>query len=66
MALKLRKGASESFASGWIVPDARSKRQLSAAEHGDGLALLRFASALFVSSDLSELEQCELRKESGW
>jgi hypothetical protein len=37
--------------------EARSEGSLSEAERSDGVALLRFASALFASSDMAELEQ---------
>jgi hypothetical protein len=37
--------------------EARGQGPVSGAERSDGVALLRFASALFASSDMAELEQ---------
>ena len=39
------------------MPEARNEGPLTEAECSEGVALLRFASALFASSDLTELEE---------
>jgi DNA-binding CsgD family transcriptional regulator/GAF domain-containing protein len=40
-----------------VEEERRSDESLTPVEHAGGVALLRFASALFASSDLAELEQ---------